>query len=398
VDSNGRLNIIEEEQSSSSTHWFGSLLDGANGNLLAELELPLPTDTVLNRVPGLSASNLEGLYGASPYRHEVVGYQFREGAELIAKPATCQEEAAQQGFVSISCTLNGEVNPSNVGGTETWFKWSTASDFNPERETAKQSIATGNTPVPSSATIEGLRPNNVYYYKVAAVDQNFKPPIPTLTSGGLSLRTPPAPPRIIGQVQTLFVKSTSATMFGQFNPENTSTEYYFEYGTGKALAKCPTGVKKETCPDVTATAAATSGAYGVVGLTRGVTGLQPSTTYSFRLNALNRNGEAALSESGGPKLPEAQLTTQQQPEVESQACRVCPPVESTSPSPSAVLSTPGEVQLVPIPPIPWPETHRTPCKRGFKRHRHGHCRKVNDGRRTNARVHHPRHHKKTRKA
>jgi hypothetical protein len=52
-----------------------------------------------------------------------------------------------------------------------------------------------------------------------------------------------AMPKILGQPTVSFVGSFSADMYGEVNPENAQTEYFFEYAEESLLATCKEGTK-----------------------------------------------------------------------------------------------------------------------------------------------------------
>lgn len=66
-----------------------------------------------------------------------------------------------------SATLNGSVNP-NGSATTAWFEWGTSSTLSTYTQTPSQSIGSGTTSQPVSASLSGLIPNTTYYYRAAA--------------------------------------------------------------------------------------------------------------------------------------------------------------------------------------------------------------------------------------
>lgn len=219
----------------------------------------------------------------------------------------CQEGLASGTLATIECTLQGEIDPEGVSETEAWFEWGTTSLLG--EKTSAQSVATGEKMVLVFAPLVGLVPNQEIFYRLATVDQNFPSTGQPIVSAEASFVTPVVPPRIVGKPDSAFIKSTSAVLSGLVNPEHTISEYFAEYGPGEALEHCPNGVRKETCSGVVSTAVLTSEKYQAIGATFEATGLQPSTTYHFRLNAINAQGQAALNETGGTSLPEGEFTT-----------------------------------------------------------------------------------------
>jgi hypothetical protein len=132
-------------------------------------------------------------------------------------------------------------------------------------------------------------------------DENVKAP-EELTSETVRFETPTVPPKIVGEPQAQFAKASSVVMFAELNPENAETEYFFEYGSGKALEECKEGMRKaeeqkESCPGIAETSTRESSVYGLIGTAVEATNLQPDTTYHVRLSAKNQGGAAIGGES-----------------------------------------------------------------------------------------------------
>jgi hypothetical protein len=192
------------------------------------------------------------------------------------------------------------VNPEEVGGTEAWFQWGSSPALG--LETSKQSVATGNTLLPVEASVEGLHPNETYHYGLAGFDDNASAPEAPLTSETASFQTPSVAPRVIGVPRAPFVHSASVVMSAELNPENASTGYEFQYAP---VGACE-GREREVghalplaeCPGMLETGSLESALYGQIGATLEATGLQPATSYRFRLAAENEHGEKAMGEEG----------------------------------------------------------------------------------------------------
>ena len=168
--------------------------------------------------------------------------------------------------------------------------------------TAKQkAIASG----PLSIPFTGARPNQAYFYRIAAEDHNAKAP-EQLSGETEKFTTPFVAAKVPNEPSAAFVGVSSAVLTGQLNPENASTEYFFEYGQGSALASCP-GVRLATCPGVMSTPVTQSSVFAEIGTTQEVTGLQPASAYRVRLFAEDEN--AAQSERQHTIGPEGSFST-----------------------------------------------------------------------------------------
>jgi len=198
-----------------------------------------------------------------------------------------------------SVTLEGEVNPKHAD-TTSWFTYGpcaksscTSSDpYNSEKATVQSSggpspglsdDGNGATNVPVEASVSGLVPNQAYHYRliakskhgeVAGIEKQFT--IPEFRPEGETL--PPS-----------FVGFQSAALSGSVNPEHSDTTYRFEYGQCAEPGAC------QASGYTNVTTAQKSAVYGVVGALQEVEGLQPSSTYHYRLIASNGAGAAVVN-------------------------------------------------------------------------------------------------------
>ncbi len=109
----------------------------------------------------------------------------------------------------------------------------------------------------------------------------------TFYGGDQSFTTLPPPPAVTTSAPT-FVMSTGATLNGTVNPNGGPTTAYFEYGTTTSYGS------------QTATQNLGSGTTAVA-LTGTPAGLQPFTTYHYRIVATNNNGTTRGAD--GTSLP-----------------------------------------------------------------------------------------------
>jgi hypothetical protein len=345
-DPSGRLAVLEDEEFRTTNTIVGraGLYDVGAGRLHLISEFNPGREAYLyggSSINDLTFSDDGRMYATQEayQAEEVVEYTPVTIGELSARPVTCSQGAETETDVSLACSLHGEVNPWGVSNTEAWFEWGYAALSN---TTAGQQITTGETPVTVvSAPIGGLLPNAVVHYRLAGHDQPVQPP-EELESETLTAKLPKVPPRVLGSPQAQFVGPSSADMYSLLNPENANTEYFFEYSPGlQSLSeKCPNGLAKESCESVVRTRASQSSAYGAIGATFEASGLQPGTTYRFRLMAVNDGAETAANENGGAALPEGQFTTLSAPAP--RATTGTATAGSTSASVSGAVDSNGE--------------------------------------------------------
>jgi hypothetical protein len=321
LDAAGQLAITEFESTRTSEDFHrGGLYDivGATSlHLVTEFTNefatgeppPEPATVGSNDIAINSKDELYALVGFGFLDNEVVAYHPAPVAELASSPAICEPGPVVETDVTSDCRLVGMVDPWGVKETEVSFEWGRSSGLGEKTSPTSKLTNTKSEgeeeapPVEVTAPIEGLRPNETFYSRATAQDENVKTP-ESLTSETVSFSTPSVPPRVVGEHDASFVSSSSAVLFGELNPENTPTEYFFEYGPCPELAGCET---------VSRTGVLESRVYGKIGVTLEATGLQPSTTYSYRLSGVNKPlakpGEGMVNETGGTQLPEGSFKT-----------------------------------------------------------------------------------------
>lgn len=184
-------------------------------------------------------------------------------------PPTVQTLAASS-VTSSGAVLNGSVDP-NGGGATTYFEYGTSTSY------GEVTTQTGIGTAPQSdfqATISGLNPSTTYHYRINAVNGGgitYGADVIFTTSPGAS-----QPPPIVQTLAASSVTTTGAVLNGSVNPNGGGTTTYFEYGTNTSYGwvTTQTGIGTASQGDFQAT----------------LTGLSSSTTYHYRINAVNSGG------------------------------------------------------------------------------------------------------------
>ena len=226
-------------------------------------------------------------------RSDVETYAPVPIAEVRTGAAACSAGPEYGSSATEACVLAGEANPEGVAGTTFWFQYGRSETLG--LSTAHEALAGGNALVSVDASVEGLAPNETYYYRSAAEDENTNGE--PVHGKQLSFATPPVAPAVTcGEPEAFDVTFFSATLSCGLNPENAETTYRFQYGPCASL---------EGCVGLQETAALESSAYGDLGATQTTGELAPATTYRYRLLAVNEHGQATAGQEGSFTTPSA---------------------------------------------------------------------------------------------
>jgi hypothetical protein len=173
-----------------------------------------------------------------------------------------------------TATFSASVDPMG-GYTTCKFQYSTDQfAWTNVAEPDCGSLAIGGGPQPVSQEVTGLLPNTHYFARLQISHAlAAEPPIAT---GVKAFDTDTFSPFVSG-VGAVDIQDTSARMVGTIDPRNSATGYVFEYGTTPALGSA-------TAPIDIGGGLTSKTVSQVVG------GLDPDTTYYFRLVATNLAG------------------------------------------------------------------------------------------------------------
>jgi NHL repeat len=231
--------------------------------------------------------------------------------------------AATDQIDATSARLKGTVNP-NGGGvlvTSYHFEYSDDAGATWERVPEDMDVDVGNDMVPHdvSQVATGLEPNTQYLVRLVA-SRPFGGGSDTSDGSAGNFTTALGAPTVSGEGASE-ITDTTAVLGGRIDANHSHTTYRFEYGTD-------TGYGRATAVD-----SAGSGETSVP-VSQPVTGLQPNTTYHFRLVATNAGGQAAG--------PDATFTTAAQPiQPSGRAYEMVSPVDKNGGDIARVLGQSG---------------------------------------------------------
>jgi hypothetical protein len=168
-------------------------------------------------------------------------------------------------------TITGAVDPAGVQTTYN-FQYGTTTAYGQNAPTVQGvGLPAGHGATPVSVRITGLVPGTVYHYRIAAtnIEGTTYSPDETFTTG------PPTPPTVTTGAASS-VTLTTATLTGLIDPMGLETSYVLELGTDTSYGTSISGEIGASSETVT------------IGVP--VIQLAPSTTYHYRIVAVNPDG------------------------------------------------------------------------------------------------------------
>ena len=221
----------------------------------------------------LSAGEGTGCANAIAYYVELVEATSALGVSVgtrIGGPPSAATEAASS-IQGRQATANGSINPNQVP-TKYRFEYGPTSSYGSVAPVPDGDAGHGGGNVPISTVLTtGLQPATTYHYRLVASNAAG-----TSYGSDAQFTTLAVPPTVSTGAATS-ITSRSAMLNGSVNPENSTTQYYFEYGPTISY-----GTK-------TAELSAGSG-LSAMGVNAPLTGLEFGTQYHFRLVAKNIAG------------------------------------------------------------------------------------------------------------
>jgi hypothetical protein len=264
---------------------------------------PVDAETITGQTP--LTAEISTYYGYTTYHYRVVaenefgvsyGKDLTFTTEAAPKPIVGETEIEQ--LTPTTATVSAMVTP-NRGDASWLFEWGETTDYGTITET--EPILTGITTesFPITATITGLEPATIYHFRAVAF--NFT----GVTQGAdVTFKTPSAP--TVNSTAFSAVTETSAHLSGRILSHESPTQVHFDFGRTSAYGSSTPASAIGSDP-----LARESGA--------DIAGLEPGTTYHFRVVATNRYGTTNGPDQAFTTLP---LTVAPEPPVTRQ-----PPVK-----------------------------------------------------------------------
>jgi hypothetical protein len=190
--------------------------------------------------------------------------------------------AATQVTASVA-TLNGVIDPENLPVVECYFEYGETDEYGqsvPCEQGLGENpgeIGKGTSPVPVSVKLTGLHGGVTYHYRLVARNANG------IVEGADEAFTTPTVPLVTG-AEAANVTEGGAELRADVNPEGLQvSRCTFEYGTSTAYGA------RETCAQ---RKSAIGSGTAPVPVSAQISGLQPNTTYYWRLRVEDVDGEA----------------------------------------------------------------------------------------------------------
>ncbi len=201
---------------------------------------------------------------------------------MTATPSEEPESGPAGSIGSSSAVLEGVLDPHGAASAKAgwYFAYSTGAKCTSGGvgggETGHEGEVEG-TAVPEHVEVGGLEPHQKYRFCLVATDDAGDP----TTGNEVSFETLALAPAILSEGAS-GVKASEATLEAQIDPDNETTSDVFEYATSEAVLLAGTGTKHAGVP--------LSG-FPEQHASVAVSGLEPGTTYFYRVVAENEQSE-----------------------------------------------------------------------------------------------------------
>ena len=232
-------------------------------------------------------ADLAGLTAETKYHYRVVVANAEGTVAGTDRTVTPHSVTGLRADPATAITASGAtLHGSFIGdgsATQYYFEWGTTTNYNhksasPPGDDAGSPAA--GVPASEEFTIGGLEPASIYHFRIVAVNGGG-----SSASDDQEFKTAPVLPQVRESVSA--VHSNGVRFNTEINPGGTDTTYHFEFGTS------PCSVVPNPCAS-TPTSEAHIGSNVIFdSQTRVYEGLEPNTTYYYRVVATNAVGTVA---------------------------------------------------------------------------------------------------------
>ncbi len=171
-----------------------------------------------------------------------------------------------------SARLNADIDPE--GNATTYrFEWGTTDTYGNQLPLVEPTVGSDTATHAVSQPLTGLQPNTTYHFRVVATSASGE------TQGTDQTFTTDTVAPVVADVAASGIEIDGATLGASINPRNSATTYHFEWG--------PTTAYGSSAPSADAPVGSDDAFHPV---SQALTGLQPNTTYRFRLVATSTVG------------------------------------------------------------------------------------------------------------
>ena len=225
---------------------------------------------------GMAVSSAGTVYLANSATAQVARFVKFDGPTVVTGSSTVQSAR--------EATVEGTVDPEGVASTY-HFEYGNGSSY--DTDTVEAAAGSGSGPATVSATLKGLQPNQTYHYRIVGSN-----PAGSIDGSDQTFTTEQAPASVDSPGFASAIAPRGARVHGAVNPNNThligflgEVQYHFEYGSTTAYGSIAAGSDGGSVCSSFGFPASCNGAY--IPVAAPLSGLQPDTTYHFRVVADN---------------------------------------------------------------------------------------------------------------
>jgi hypothetical protein len=220
------------------------------------------------------AASLEGLQPNETYHYRLVavnggGPSYGEDETFeTPKPAPSIRNESVSALRQTSATLNAGINPNNQETTYR-FEYGATTAYGTVLPVPNASIGTGYANIGVGQEISGLAPGTTYHFRAVATNAASE----TTAGPDQTFTTPSSQPPVLSTGGVSYLSQNTATLTGSVNTQGFETMYEFDLGVDTSYGSRlfgDAGVEP-----------------GAQTFTVALQGLQPSTTYHYRIVATN---------------------------------------------------------------------------------------------------------------